>query len=373
MPRNVISWAGGAGSVALLAILGASAFAHHEITAKFDPDRPVSLTGTVTKLDWLNPHVHIFFDVTRGGQAESWAVELQSPIDLAGGGWTRESLLPGDEIRVTGPAARDGSRQVWGDSVVLTSSGRPVFDTVGGPPRGARGGEVPRWPDGQPRLGPPQGETGYWGNPSATSLVERGVEVEMNEQGLLADIADAPRVAPLQPWALALYEERQRTFLVTDPTFQLCIPPGGPRLYQAPYGIQFAEDRPRERIFVLPGGGNRNWKLIYLDGREQVGQVGGDDDNPLFLGRSVAEWEGDTLVVDTIGFNEKFWISNGGLPHTEALHMVERLTRTDLGTLEYEVTIEDPGAYTRPWTAEWTLQWIPGEEMPVYYCQDNRP
>jgi hypothetical protein len=359
--------------LASLAICFASAFAHHEITAKFDPGRPIDLTGTVTKLDWLNPHVHIFFDVVQGGQSQSWAAELESPIDLGRGGWTRESLLPGDEIRVSGPAARDGSRQVWGESVTLAASGRAVFDTVGDPPQAASGGEVPRWPDGQPRLGPPPGQTGYWGNPSETWLIEEGVDVEMNAHGLLGDVADAPRVAPFQPWALALYQERQRISLATDPMFLHCIPQGGPRQYQLPYGVQFAEERVRERVFVLLGGGNRNWRLIYTDGREQVGAVGGDDDNPLYLGRSVAEWDGDTFVVDTIGFNENFWFTNGGLPHTEALHLVERLTRTDFATLEYEVTIEDPGAYTRPWTAAWTLHWIPGEEMPVFYCQDNRP
>ena len=68
-----------------------------------------------------------------------------------------------------------------------------------------------------------------------------------------------------------------------------------------------------------------------------------------------------------------FWFSNGGLPHTEQLHLVERFTRTDMNTLKYEVTIDDPGAYTRTWSAGWTLQWVAGEELPVYYCQDNRP
>ena len=77
-------------------------------------------------------------------------------------------------------------------------------------------------------------------------------------------------------------------------------------------------------------------------------------------------------MVDTRGFNEKFWFTNGGLPHTEQLHLVERFTRTDQNTLRYEVTIDDPGAYTRTWSAGWTLQWVP-EELPVYYCQDNRP
>ena len=77
------------------------------------------------------------------------------------------------------------------------------------------------------------------------------------------------------------------------------------------------EDRERQRIFVLIGGGNNNFRIIYLDGRGYTGQVGGDDDNPLYYGRAVGKWEGESLVVDTRGFNEDFWFTNGGLPHTE--------------------------------------------------------
>ena len=79
------------------------------------------------------------------------------------------------------------------------------------------------------------------------------------------------------------------------------------------------------------------------------------------------------LVVDTSGFNESFWFSNGGLPHTDQLRLTERFSRTDMDTLKYEVTINDPGAYTRPWSSSWTLRWVEGEELPVYFCQENRP
>jgi hypothetical protein len=155
--------------------------------------------------------------------------------------------------------------------------------------------------------------------------------------------------------------------------FQSCLPPGGPRQFHNRYGFQILEQRDRQRIFVMMGGGNRNWRLIYTDGREQRGQRQGDDDNPLYFGRAVGHWEGDTLVMDTIGFNERFWFSNGGLPHTEKLHLVERISRPDFDTLKYEVTIDDTGAYTRSWSSSWTLNWIANEDMPEYFCQDNRP
>jgi hypothetical protein len=155
--------------------------------------------------------------------------------------------------------------------------------------------------------------------------------------------------------------------------FQHCLPPGGPRQFQNRFGVQFLEQRDRRRVFVMMGGGNRNWRLIYTDGREQKGQVQGDADNPLYFGRAVGRWEGETLVVDSKGFNERFWFANGGLPHTDQLHLVERLSRPDFDTLRYDVTIDDLGAYTRQWSAGWTLRWVPGEEMPEYFCQDNRP
>ena len=350
--------------------------AHHEILAKFDDNKRVMLSGVVTLVDWRNPHVHVFMNVREGNsQAANWAIELESPIDLQQSGWTRESLQPGDPITVQGIAARDGSRQLWRNSIVLTATGRQVLTfspKTPAMPLSAR--PVPRWPDRQPRLGSlPGGTEGYWAFPTATALVENGVNVAMDVYGLLRNVSDAAKVAPLQPWALALYVERQRRFLRDDPMFLNCKPPGGPRQFQLPYGVQFVEDRDRQRVFVLIGSGNNNFRIIYTDGRGHVGQIGGDDDNPLYYGRSVAKWEGDTFVADTRGFNEDFWFTNGGLPHTEQLRLIERFTRTDFDTLKYEVTIEDAGAYTRPWSSTATLRWVAGEEMPRHLCQDNRP
>jgi hypothetical protein len=349
--------------------------AHHEILAKFDDAKPLTLNGVVTLVDWRNPHVHVFVNV-RGADSRmaNWAVELESPIDLQDGGWHRESLAPGDAITVEGIAARDGSRQLWGRSVVLSATGRQVLaHGARVPPPLLAPRPVPRWPDRQPRLGAIAGGTaGYWAFPSATVLVEGSASIPMTAYGLLRNLADAPKVAPFQPWALALYTMRQRRFLQDDPMYLNCKPPGGPRQFQLPHGVQFLEDRTRQRVFVLIGSGNNNFRIIYTDGRAHVGQVGGDDDNPLYYGRSVAKWEGDTFVADTRGFNEDFWFTNGGLPHTEQLRLIERFTRSDFDTLKYEVTVDDPGAYTRPWSGTWTLRWIADAEMPRHLCQDNR-
>jgi len=348
--------------------------AHHVIAAKFDSAKKVELRGPVTDIDWANPHAHVFINVAEsGGGVANWAIELESPVDLKREGWTRDAVHVGDVVAVEGIAARDGSRQAWSLSMVVARTGQRVFfpRPIAAPPLTHK--PTPRWEDGQPRLGAVPGETGYWANPSAPTLVENGVAVQADADGLLKNVADAPRVAPFQDWARDLYVYRQRNFLKDDPMFLHCLPPGGPRMFQNRYGVQFLEQRDRQRVFVMMGGGNRNWRLIYTDGREQKGQVQGDADNPLYFGRSVGRWEGDTLVVDTKGFNERFWFTNGGLPHTDQLHLVERYARPDFDTLRYDVNIEDPGAYTRKWSAGWTLRWVPAEDMPEYFCQDNRP
>ena len=374
MSRTVSRWLAGALGLLLTAT---PLLAHHNITGKFDPGKTRTLKGLVTKLDWANPHVHILIDVIDGKTVTNWAVELESTLDLERSGWKLNTLKPGDDVTVQGMVARDGSPQIWGDSVVLGSTGKRVLN----PSEAAKAAllptnlpvrPTPRWPDGKPRLGPPPGEKGFWGRPSSTMLMETGANVQMNAYGLLRNIADVDKVAPFLKWARDLYEYRQRSFLKDDPLFLFCKPPGAVRQFQNPYGVQFLEDKNLARIFLVEGGGNHIWHFIYTDGRPQTGDTRGNADNPLYYGNARARWEGDTLVVDSKMFNEKFWFSNGGLSHTEQLHLIERFTRTDFNTLKYEVTINDPAAYTRPWSASWTLQWVP-EDLPTYYCQDNRP
>jgi hypothetical protein len=359
-----------AGGIAAMAMF--SAAAHHPVKGKFDDTKQMTFDGIVTSVDWRNPHVHVFVNAA-GGDGANWAVELESPVLLKKSGWSRDTLRPGDAITVAGIVARDGTRQIWGDAVTLQGTGRQVLnltDTGPRPPVAAR--PAPHWPDGLAMLGSPDTQDGYWAYPSATALTADGAAVAMDADGLLQDIGDADKVAPLKPWALGLYQHRQSRQLRDDPLFLNCKPPGGVRHFQSPLGVQLVEDRERQRIFVLMGSGNRNFRIIHLDGRDQQGQVRGDDDNPLYYGRSVGRWEGDALVVDTTGFNEDFWFTNGGLPHTDQLRLIERFSRPDFDTLRYEVTVEDPGAYTRPWSSSWELKWVGGEELPSYFCQDNR-
>ena len=110
---------------------------------------------------------------------------------------------------------------------------------------------------------------------SAKVLVENSAaKVAMNDDGLLANLADIDKVAPFKPWARAVYEFRQRTLLKDDPLGR-CLPPGGPRQFQMPYGFQFIEQPELGRILVLLGGGNRNWHIINTDGAPTSSGFGG--------------------------------------------------------------------------------------------------
>lgn len=360
------AWAGWVVAIAM------PAFAHHSFAADYDEKKPVTLRGTVTKFDWSNPHVFVYLDVTEGGKIVNYATEWESRIELKRAGWKSDSLKPGDPITVEGSASRDGSSRAGGKTILLAGGKKllsPNAAQMLAPRAAAAAKPAPRWPDGHVRLGIGEGEIGYWANASVSGLAEdaSGPKLRMNRDGLLANIADAGKVAPFQPWAKGLYEYRQRNFLKDDPMAS-CLPPGGPRQFMAPYGLQILEEPERKRIFFMSGGGNRNWRLVYLDGRALPNL---DNASPTYFGYSVGKWDGDALVLNTVGFNERFWFSNGGLPHTEKLSLVERISRPDFNTLKYQVTVDDPGAYTRPWTGSWNLQWIPDQEMEEYFCDDN--
>lgn len=107
----------------------ATASAHHAFIAQYDDTRPVSLSGVVVKVEWLNPHAYFYVDVTEEatGEIVNWACELTSPVGLMRRGWTRNSLRIGDEVTVDGPQARDGSASLSAESVVLAESGRRLF------------------------------------------------------------------------------------------------------------------------------------------------------------------------------------------------------------------------------------------------------
>ena len=108
-------------------LIQASALGHHSFPAQYDADKPIALTGSLTKLDWRNPHVYFYMDVEEDGEYANWAFEMGSPISMERLGWTRNSASIGDVLEVEGSLARDGSRLVNARSVVLTATGRRMF------------------------------------------------------------------------------------------------------------------------------------------------------------------------------------------------------------------------------------------------------
>jgi hypothetical protein len=163
---------------------------------------------------------------------------------------------------------------------------------------------------------------------------------------------------PLQPWAEKVARER----LSKDDPEARCLPTGVPR--QAPYPWRVVQTP--THLFFLFEGNIHSYRQIFLDGRAHP-----PDPNPTWYGHSTARWDSDTLVVDTVGFNDLFWFDFAGHPHTEKLHVVERYRRPDFDRLEYETTIDDPGAYTKPFTLHGRSTYQHGEELMEYICNEN--
>lgn len=222
---------------------------------------------------------------------------------------------------------------------------------------------TPRRADGRVNLGPAPGEVGLWLPFSGGN--ERLVNPDNITPQDAARYTGRPKFneLPLQPWARELHAYRRANQL--EPHTR-CKPSGGPRQFITPYGVEIVDLPELQRVYIMDIGGPHTFRIIYLDGRPHP-----NDLVPSYYGHSTGRWDGDTLVVDTIGFNESFWFDRSGLPHTEKLHLIERFTRTDYKTIKYEVTVDDPGAYTATWSAGFLLGWDQAQELFEYVCQDN--
>src|SRR5262245_58851930 len=209
---------------------------------------------------------------------------------------------------------------------------------------------APRFPDNTPNLGITSDQKGLW------------LPLDRTDLGRRSTLAPVETI-PFQPWAKALYDDRQIHEL--EPHTR-CHPSGVARQFQTPYGVDFVHVPDLQRMYLFDVGGPHTFRIIYMDGRTHPQKF-----EPWSYGHSVGHWEGDTLVVDTVGFSEDFWIDRTGLPHTEKLHTVERFTRTDFNTIKYEVLIDDPSVYTKSWSGGFDLRWTPDVELFEYICQDN--
>jgi hypothetical protein len=184
-----------------------------------------------------------------------------------------------------------------------------------------------------------------------------------NGGGPIGDIAQGlppGETLPLLPAAKALMEKRQSQ---DDPEAN-CLPTGVPRI--APYPWRIVQTP--THIFFLFEGNIHSFRQIFIDGRKMPKD---EDLDPTWYGYSVGRIEGNTLIVETKGYNDKFWFDFRGTPHTELMTTVERYTRTDYGNMTVETTITDPGAYSKPFTIRFQATLRPGEELMEYICQEN--
>jgi hypothetical protein len=198
---------------------------------------------------------------------------------------------------------------------------------------------IPRTADGKPNLTAPAPRTND-GKPDLTGL--------WSGFNGAADL----KLDAAQPWARALIQQRTDNFGKDNPTY-LCLP-DGPTAAD-PVGVM-------RRILQTPAMvamlyDDLTYRQIFMDGRRLE-----TDPNPSWMGYSVGRWEGDTLVVESAGFNDRTWLA-GNYPHTESLRMTERYRRTDFGRLEIEATLQDPGAYSRPWTFHASAELAADTEM----------
>ena len=163
----------------------------------------------------------------------------------------------------------------------------------------------------------------------------------------------------LLPWAAAKLKERFENNMKDIPTSH-CLP-WGPT-FDVPVTFKFIQTP--KTIIVLTED-VFSYRQIHMDGRAHP-----KDADPTWMGHSVGRWEGDTFVVDTTGFNDKSWTPMP-YPHTEKLHLVERIRRPDLGHIEIETTVEDPDTYAAPWTFKVASTLLPSEEIGEYICAEN--
>ena len=252
-------------------------------------------------------------------------------------------------------------------AAVLLVTWRPAAGQwVNQPTRG-----MPRTADGKPNLTAPAPHTGD-GKPDLSGVwqpVADGTDKAGGVEGIVApryliDITRdlKPEEVPFQPWAAALYKQRNDNFRRDNPLIR-CLPAGVPRLiaYTHPYKIV----QTPELIVILYEAATM-FRQIFLDGRQLP-----KDPQPSWMGYSVGRWEGDVLVVETIGFNDKTWLDGSGHPHSEEMRLSERFTRRDFGHLDIAVVIDDPKTYTKPLTYVQPQVFMADTELIEFVCAEN--
>jgi len=201
---------------------------------------------------------------------------------------------------------------------------------------------TPKTPDGKPDL------SGLWRNPNGKYL-----------DNIAADGLDLP----FQPAAAALYKQRQENFSKDRPSGR-CLPHGIPDAMLVPATPFKIIQTPAETMILYENQGH--FRQVFTDGRDFPPQM-----DSTWLGYSIGKWEGDTFVVDTRGLNDLTYLDDGGHPHSDAYHPVERFHRRDFGHLDMELIVDDPKAYTRQWSVTFHFELFPDNEIMESVCENE--
>jgi len=221
---------------------------------------------------------------------------------------------------------------------------------------------TPRLSDGKPDF------SGIWHTarlipctPDSSKFIDCGTEI--GGSPLALDLGtDMTGGLPYQPWAAALVKQRKADHGIDDPHVR-CLPDNPPRTWVMPHLVKAVHT---PKLLVLLYEVNAMYRQIFVDGRPAL-----VDPNPSWNGYSTAKWEGDTLVVQTNGFRDDLWIDMAGSPMSEEAVMTERMRRPNYGSLELEITINDPKTYTRPWTVKMVQKIELDTELIDEICLEN--
>ena len=229
---------------------------------------------------------------------------------------------------------------------------------------------IPRTPDGKPVMTAPTPRaadgkpdlSGIW-LPDSGPAGTKGIGETLRSPYFLDITADLnPEKVPFQPWAEAQFRRHRDRNMMDDPTAR-CQPTGVPALSAYPFP---------SKVLQLPGlmvilyENNTDFRQIFMDGRQLP-----RDPQPAWMGYSIGKWDGDTLVVESTGFDPRSWLDRFGHPHSEAMRVVERFHRLNFGRMDVQITIDDPKAYTQAITFTQTQKLLPDTELLEHFCMDN--
>ena len=229
---------------------------------------------------------------------------------------------------------------------------------------------VPLLPDGRPNLKAPTPMTrdgkpdlsGVWWVPFVSPEADVPGAVPKYLLNLASDLK--PGEVVMLPWAQAFVKEQIASFGKNHPVSR-CLPPGVPLSYTTP--VPFKIVQTPELVVMLYEYSN-SFRQVFVDGRTLP-----TDPHPTWVGYSVGRWEGDVLVVETTGFNDRTWLDGVGHPHTEELRITERYRRQDIAHMSIQITIDDPKTYVKPWTTTIATELFNRTDVMEYVCAENQP